>query len=543
MTSCRVSRGWQLTDMDRRKHDAITRALVQGRLDEAEAELDTVLDRDSGNAQALALRARAAGLRGDRPLELLLIERAVDRDGDNGEYLAMLAGCRARGEDADGAEAAMNRALSRRPLSDIALDTLAGTLARAGRHREAVALLEEAIAAESKNPAIAFNLGNYLKFVGEFDRARMAYRQAIALAPTFSKAHAALSSLGGSGSDEEHLKTIERLIDACRDPQEKLHLRHAASKRCDAFGWYDASWTHLAAGKREWLAASGADPRCALRGMDRLCRRLDEPVDLPDRQNSAGPILVLGMPRSGTTVLDRLVSNHDGVVSIGESLYFAQLVMTAAGSRTLDLLDDRVIDAIEDGDLLRDAGRRYEQRGHAAVGTGQRFLDKFHLNILLAPHLLRAMPGVRLLCVVRDPLDTIVGNFRQQFELQSNVYRYSLDIEAAAEFYVRFRRIADRLERLAPDRFRKVSYERLIADPEREAADIFDFCDLPWQAGCSRIELNAASVATASAVQVRSGINASYMGRWRRYEKHLTGAIAILGEAGLLEARRDTGSI
>lgn len=529
--------------MDLKKHGAITRALVEGRIDAAEAELDAMLDVDPGDAAALALRARAAGLRGDRPLELRLIATAVDRDGDNGEYLAMLAGCLGRGDDAEGAEAAMNRALSRRPLSDIALDTLAGTLARAGRHREAVALLEEAIAAGSKNPAIAFNLGNYLKFIGEFDRARTAYRQAIAVAPSFSRAHAALSSLGGSGSDEQHLETIERLIGECDDPQARLHLRHAASKRCDTLGLYDAAWAHLAAGKREWVEASGAEPRCALAGMDRLCRRLDSPVDLPERQDSGGPILVLGMPRSGTTVLDRLVSNHDEVVSIGESLYFAQLVMTAAGARTLDLVDDRIIDALDDGDLLRDAGRRYEQRGRAAVGAGKRFLDKFHLNILLAPHLLRAMPGVRLLCVVRDPLDTIVGNFRQQFELQSNVYRYSLDIAAAAEFHVRFRRIADRMERLAPDRFCVVRYERLIADAEREAADIFDFCGLPWQAGCSRIELNTASVATASAVQVRSGIDAGYIGRWRRYEKHLTAAIAVLSEAGLLDAHRGTAPL
>lgn len=529
--------------MSPKTHEAITRALVEGRYDTAEAELDAMLQRDPGDAPALALRARAAGLRGDRQRELHLITKAVDRDGGNGEYLAMLAKCLARGEDAAATETAMDRALSRRPLSDLALDAIGGILARSGRPHEAVALLEEAMAAGSKNPAIAFNLGNYLKFIGEFDRARTAYRQAIAFAPTFSKAHAALSSLGGSGSDEQHLETIERLIGECDDPQARLHLRHAASKRCDALGLYDAAWAHLAAGKREWAAASGAEPRCALAGMDRLCRRLDSPVDLPERQDSGGPILVLGMPRSGTTVLDRLVSNHDKVVSIGESMHFAQLVMTAAGARTLDLLDVRILDALDDGALLRDAGRRYEQRGRAAVGRGKRFLDKFHLNILLAPHLLRAMPGVRLLCVVRDPLDTIVGNFRQQFELQTNTYRYALDIAAAAEFYVRFRRIADRIERLAPDRFRMVPYERLIADPEGEAAGIFDFCDLPWQAGCSRIELNMASVATASAVQVRAGIDAGYVGRWRRYEKHLTAAIAILGEAGLLDPPRGAAPV
>lgn len=529
--------------MDSGTHDAITRALVKGQYDAAEAELDAILNRDPDDAAALALRARAAGLRGDGPLELRMISRAVDRDGDNGDYLAMLAKSLERNGDLTGAEVALDHALQTRPLSDIALDTLGGMLAQSGQHVDAVALLEEAMAGGSNNPAIAFNLGNYLKFIGEFDRARAAYVKAIEIFPTFSKAHAALSALGGSGSDTHYLQTIETLIGACRDPQSRLHLRHAASKRCDALGLSDAAWTHLETGKREYAVACDAEPRCALAGMDRLCDRLDTPVDFPARQDIGGPILVVGMPRSGTTVLDRLVSNHDDVVSIGESMYFAHLVATATGSAMHSLVDDGILSALDNSDLLCDAGQLYAQRGQEAVGIGKRFLDKFHLNILLAPHILRAMPGARLLCVVRDPLDTIVGNFRQQFELKSGIYHYNLDIAATAEFYVRFRRIVDRMERLVPDRFRVVRYDRLIADPEQEAAAIFEFCGLPWQPGCSRIELNTASVTTASAVQVRAGINASYVGRWRQYETHLTGAIAILDEAGLRGSHRDAGSI
>jgi hypothetical protein len=214
-------------------------------------------------------------------------------------------------------------------------------------------------------------------------------------------------------------------------------------------------------------------------------------------------------------------------------MYFAQLVKDACGSTKPTLLDEPMISTLLDHGLLSRVGRAYLERLSLSVERGKRFLDKFHLNFMLAPHLVTALPDARLLCVVRDPLDTIVGNFRQLFEFRSDIYSYSLDIEAAAEFYVRFHRMANLMQELAPERFKIVRYESLVADPEGESRRILSFCGLPWQAGCSRIETNKASVATASAVQVRAGIDRTYVGRWRRYARHLDGARVILAKAGL----------
>lgn len=511
---------------------AIVRDLLNGNIERAERTLKAMLARDPNDAEAIALSGRAAGLRGDHRAMLECFERAVRADPRGGEHWASLARCRMRAQDVAGAMEAIRTALALEPLSDLALDALAGTLAQMGYHDEAAGLLQRAEASASRNPAIHYNLGNYLKFTGEFAAARAAYGRALTLAPDFVKAHAALAALGGADIDGRKRADVERLITRTRDPRKLAHLHHAAARLCDGEGRYDESWEHLKAGKNQLIRELGIDSKQGLPMVDRLIERVNNGFDPGAGEHPTGPILILGMPRSGTTVLDRMISNHDGVVSIGETLFFAQALKSMVGSRSPGLLDTSILDAIDEIPLLREAGRRFTAYGQERVGMPFRFLDKFHLNILLAPHLLRALPNARMLCVVRDPMDTIVSNYRQLFEFESNLYHYALDVEVTAEFYVRFRRLAALLAQRAPDRFRIVDYARIVAAPEDVARALLRFCGLPWQPGCSQIERNVTSVATASAVQVRGAISGNYVGRWRHFAAHLEGARGIVTAAG-----------
>ena len=513
---------------------AIRRALIDGDLDHAGTMIEALLARDPGDAEAYMLAGKLAAAKRDPGAELEMMRAAVAHDPANGEYRALLGRCLARAQEVEAALACIDEALACAPLTDLAYDALAATLAQFGRHREAADLLRRATDAGSRNAAIWFNLGTNLKFTGDFDGARAALEQAVAIAPAYHKAHAALSALGGISPERNNLPRLEALIAETRDPRAGIHLRHAAAKECEALGRYDEAFAHLQSGKAALRAAIANDPGAAIAAMDRLpevARRAF--AGTPPGHRGASPIFIVGMPRSGTTVLDRIVSNHDDVTSIGESLYFAQLLKLACGSHSRDLLDDAMVASLAGGVDLARIGQRYAARG-AEVGDGApRFVDKFHLNFMLAGHLLRALPDARILCVVRDPLDTIVSNYRQLFEFESALYAYSLDLMATTEFYIRFRRLAALWEELAPDRVRIVRYEALVSDPEAETAALLAFCDLPPQEGCSAIERNTASVATASAVQVRSKIHRGAIGNWRRYERHLDGVRARLAEEGL----------
>lgn len=515
-------------------HAAIRRAIIDGSLESAQAMLDALLAREPDDAEAYMLAGKLAAAHRDPARELEMMRAAVSHAPSNGEYRALLGRCHARAQEIEAALACVADALACAPLTDLALDALAAILAQLGRHGEAAALLRRAADAGSRNPAIYFNLGNNLKFTGDFASARAAFERALALAPQYHKAHAALTSLGGISAERNHLPRLEEMIQQMADPRAAIHLRHAAAKECEALGRFDAAWAHLTAGKSALRAAVPYDADAAITAMDRLADMAHRwPSDEAPEQGGARPIFIVGMPRSGTTVLDRILSNHRDVTSIGESLYFAQLLKLACGSTSRDLLDDKMLAVLDGGVDLNEIGTRYAAHGAEVSGGSARFVDKFHLNFMLSGHLLRALPQARIVCVVRDPLDTIVSNYRQLFEFESSLYAYSLEIMATADFYIRFHRLASLWETVAPDRFRIVRYEALVGDPEAETARLLSFCDLAWQEGCSAIERNTASVATASAVQVRSKIHSGAIGNWRRYERHLHAVRERLAREGL----------
>ena len=521
----------------KRTLDDIRRAIIDDQLEIAGTLLNKLLARPTVEAEAYMLAGRLAFAQRDSARELQMMQAAVDQEPSNGEYIALLGRCHARAQDIDAALACVDAALACSPLNDLAYDALASILVQLGRHGDAAMLLRRATKAGSRNPAIFFNLGNNLKFTGDFEGARAAFEQALVVAPRYHKAHAALTSLGGITADSNNLPRLLAMIRQTEDPRAAIHLRHAAAKESEALGRYDEAWQHLTVGKSALRTVLPNDPQGAVEAMDDLA----EIVRHGDQEGAGGPpadspILIVGMPRSGTTVLDRVISNHSEVTSIGESLYFAQLLKAKCGSTSRGLLDAQTLDALSSETDLLETGARYVAHSNQMSRGAPRFVDKFHLNFMLTGHLLRALPSARILCVIRDPLDTIVSNFRQLFEFESALYAYSLDIAATTEFYIRFRRLAALWEALAPDRFRTVRYEKLVTDPEGETASLLSFCGLPWQDGCSAIEHNNASVATASAVQVRSKIHTGSIGNWRRYEGHLVGAMRRLAEEGLLSA-------
>lgn len=511
----------------------LRRAIIEGQFDLAETMIDTLLARDPQDAETYMLAGKLAAARRDSARELEMMREAVAHDRLNGEYLALLGRCYARGQDLGAAVDCATRALALEPLSELALDAIAGTLAQFGRNRDAAEILGRAVSAGTRNPALYFNLGNNLKFMGDFDGARRAFEQAIELAPHYYKAHAALTALGGISAEQNNLARLESMIEGSEDPRARIHLSHAAAKEWEALGEYDKAWAHLQSGKAALRAAIPNDPRAVFAAMDRLpevARRAF--AGKAAGHSSPRPIFIVGMPRSGTTVMDRILSNHRQVVSIGESLYFAQLLKHACGSRTRELLDEAVLGAMDGSVNLAEVGARYVARGEKLSGGSARFVDKFHLNFMLAGHLIQALPEARIICLIRNPVDTITSNYRQLFEFETPLYSYSLDLMATTEFYIRFRRLAALWEALAPDRFLPVGYEALVADPDAQAARVFAFCNLEWEEGCTSIERNTASVATASAVQVRSKIHGGSVGSWRRYEPHLQAVLERLAKEG-----------
>ena len=250
----------------------------------------------------------------------------------------------------------------------------------------------------------------------------------------------------------------------------------------------------------------------------------------------AEPIFIVGMPRTGTTLVDRILSGHSAVSSAGELTDFALYMKRRAKTPSPLVLDPETLEAAIDVDSAA-LGRDYMASVKASLGLEGRFIDKMPLNIFYAPLILRAMPNARVICLRRHPADTVLSNYRQLFATGFSYYNYAYDITHTARYFAGFDRMVKDFEDMLPaDRFIQVHYEKVVDNLEAEARRLLDFCGLPFEPGCVDFHRNAAPVATASSAQVRKPLYRTSLDRWKRYRPGIDPALGVLVEEGVLSS-------
>ena len=268
---------------------------------------------------------------------------------------------------------------------------------------------------------------------------------------------------------------------------------------------------------------------------DELFAAAGRSASLPQTRGHGGPapIFIVGMPRTGTTLVDRILSSHSKVTSAGELTDFALAMKRMAGTKSAYVLDAETLDAAAGIDAAR-LGEAYVRSVKDTLAVEGRFIDKMPLNVFLSAHILRALPDARVICLRRHPADTVLSNYRQLFATSFSYYAYAYGLESTAHYYVRFDRLVRRFtEALPPDRFTELHYERLVDDLEPEVRRLLDFCGLEFEPACLNFHENAAPVATASAAQVRQPLYRSSLDRWKRYRPADRSGARNPGKSGL----------
>jgi hypothetical protein len=305
----------------------------------------------------------------------------------------------------------------------------------------------------------------------------------------------------------------------------------ALSKEYEDLGELDESFAHLTAGKRAGRGKRGySSERDAslFKSIEANTRELHG----PEGSDSGEPIFVIGMPRSGTTLVDRILSSHPDVQSAGELQNFSIALKRASGSRTPNLLDEDTLGRARELDW-RKLGAAYVGGTRPVTGQTPRFVDKLPHNFLYAGHIARALPNARIICLRRNAMDTCLSNFRQLFAQSSPFYDYSFDLLDTGRYYVMFDRLMAHWKRVMPERILEIEYEAIVDDQEQTTRRLLEFCGLSWNEACLRFDQNEAPVSTASAVQVRQPLYRSALQRWKRYERQLAGLRSLLEEAGI----------
>jgi tetratricopeptide (TPR) repeat protein len=403
-----------------------------------------------------------------------------------------------------------------------------------GDYASALEQFRHACKLAPENPDLLFECGAMQEAEGLFDYAKSSYSKALRLAPQHFRARLALVQLEKQTPDSNHIQLMEQQFQGPdADGWRTLHLGHALAKTYEDLRNYRASFAWLTKAKenrRRLQPYSAAEHEAVAHA---AIASYEATANAAAGHPSAEPIFVCGMPRSGTTLVDRILSSHPDVSSAGEIGNFAQILKLLSKSRTPGTLD---------ADTFRNSGNaNFESLGKLYIdstrpltGHAKHFVDKAPSNYLLAGILARALPNAKLICLKRHPLDTAIGNYKQIFPIPDRYYDYVYALESVAHKYIQFDRVAAHWKRTLPaDRYLELSYEDLVARQEEVTRALIAFCGLPWDARCLNFQENAAGVATPSAAQVRQAMNSSAVGRWTRYAEFLTPARTALEQAGI----------
>jgi Flp pilus assembly protein TadD len=492
-----------------------------------------------GSTGDLLVRGVAAAEAGRVREGLVLIREACTADPADAEAHAQLGRWLSRLHRTEEALAAARHALSLLPSSASTLDTIGVVFSRAGCHEQAVDCFARAVALNPDRADIHFNHAAALKFVGRFDEAEAAYEACVRCDPRLWRAHSALAATRRQTPERNHVARLERLLAAGPlEPDAELHLRHALAKELEDLGRDDEAFAHLLTGNARKRVATGYRFERDARLFETVTRLFPAELPAARREDLSGdaiagaPIFVVGMPRTGTTLVERILSSHSQVASAGESQNFGVLLKRACETPSPQVLDEATLAQSLRVDLLA-LGRRYVEQTRPAGRPQPRFVDKMPLNFFYLGHIARALPAASLVVVRRHPLDTGLSNFRQLFATGFSYYDYARDLRDIGRYYAQFDRLIAHWQATLPGRVHEVRYEALVADQRAETERLLAHCRLPWEEACLRFERNESPVATASAVQVRQPLYASSVGRWRRYERYLQPLIDELRVAGV----------
>jgi Tfp pilus assembly protein PilF len=460
-----------------------------------------------GIAEAEAGRVRAG---------IVHLDRAVALD-PQGEYRAQLARLyilmRRDGEAATTLRAA-EQAL---PADALSRDTMGCVYARLGDHAAALVHFTEAVRQAPGVIEYRYNQAATLNFLGRTDDAEAALEAVIYLAPDNARAHHLLASLRRQTSAHNHVARLKQTRTRAQDGRDRLLLGYAVAKELEDIG--------QSAEALDALCAANAEHRKTLPFTFARDAALFDAVErawpLPETAGEVSaemPIFVIGMPRTGTTLVDRILSSHPVVESAGELQAMPLAVKKAAGTRTPTVMDPETIAAGAQAEMS-DIGRDYLDRAkHHRRDTRLRFTDKLPSNFLYAGFIAQALPAARIVCLRRNPMDAVLSNFRNLFAVSSRYYDYSYDLLDIAAYYVRFDRLMARWREALPDRLIEVRYEDLIENQDGETRRLLAHCGLEWSDDCLSFHTNAAPVATPSAAQVRRPIYRDSVARWKRHE-------------------------
>ncbi len=399
----------------------------------------------------------------------------------------------------------------------------AAVLSRLGDFEDAIAVYADVLERAPGQPRVWMSYGHVLKTVGRLDEGVAAYRRSIELMPALGETWWSLANLKTYRFTAEDIAVMQAALKAPElAPEDRFHLDFALGKAFEDRGEAEAAFAHYRDGnalRREQLdydadeAAGHVDRSVALYSAPFFADRSGQGCAAPD------PIFILGMPRSGSTLIEQILASHSMVEGTME------LPDMPALARRQRPYPEAVADL--DGGALRELGEEFLQRTRIHRKTGRPFyIDKLPNNWVHTPFIHLILPHAKIIDARRHPLGCCFSNFKQHFARGQG---FSYDLTDMGRYYADYVRLMAHVDRVLPGRVHRVIYERMVDDTEGEVRALLDYCGLPFEAACLEFYRTERAVRTPSSEQVRQPIYRDGTEAWKAFGAHLDPLREALG--------------
>jgi len=463
---------------------------------------------------------------------LALVEERLGSDPSDVQCLLQKAECLlALGRRAEALSAARDAA-AHAGNDTAALDAVATFLVYAAEHSRALELYDQAVAAAPKNAAILGKRAEIHRFLGDFDSAARDHEAVLDLSPLNPDALKGLAELRHQSADRNSVAAMEAALAAAPAGSEDVTtLHYGLAKSYEDLGEYAASWRHLSAANKLQRARFQYDPAHERAVIDRIIAGFPSVQPVAADTTGEQPIFIVGLPRTGTTLVERILGNHSQVHSAGELQALSEAIGAVVDQKNPALPEGWLGFASALGELDGESiAREYLARSRSRRGDRPRFSDKQTANFFYCALILRAFPNARIVHLTRHPLAACHAIYKTRF---FGTFPFGNDLAELGDFYVDYRRLMAHWHEVVPGRIMDVAYEDVVTELEPTTRRLLDYVGLPFEAACLEFHRNPAATMTASSVQVRKPIYDSSLHLWRNFESELAPLRARLEAAGI----------
>jgi len=404
----------------------------------------------------------------------------------------------------------------------------ASMLAIIGRYEEALAAYERAIALRPNNPPAYIGMGHLLKTLGRQADGIAAYRTAIEQQPDFAEVYWSLANLKTFRFTDEEVRVMESYVAGEQlDDDARIHFLFTLGKAYEDQREFEKSFEYYQQACAQQRMRIVYDPvetqllheriRSTF-SADFIASRAGQGCDDP------APIFIVGLPRSGSTLIEQILASHSQVEGTAELPDVGRVISSLGRQGNARAYPEAVVE-MEAEDWWA-AGESYLLRTERHRHGLPRFTDKMPNNFANIGMIKLMLPNARIIDARRHPLDSCFGSFKQHFALGQ---AFSYDLEELGEFYLEYRAMMRHWNRVLPGQVLELRYEDMVADQLTQTRRLLDFCGLPWEDSCLRFHETERAVRTASSEQVRQPIYDSSINHWRHFRRQLQPLVDVLG--------------